>query len=71
MIAKARLPILSDHEKACATSLGMAVAYQWRTLPDSVQALLLDQACVVDVPPMGKQLREALELFVRTDRSGE
>ena len=71
MIAKARMPILSDHEKAYAISLGMAVAYQWRALPDSVQALLLDQACVVDVPPMGKQLREALELFVRTDRSGE
>ncbi len=71
MIAKTKLPILSDQEKAYATSLGMAVAYQWRALPDKAQALLLDQACVVDVPHMGKQLREALELFVRTDRSGE
>ncbi|MER9047673.1 hypothetical protein NKH89_10400 [Mesorhizobium sp. M0923] len=65
MSIKARVPKIAKGDEHLATRLGMAVAFQWDSLPPEAQETIIQQATFVEMPPMQVQQKQSLEAFIR------
>jgi hypothetical protein len=69
MSIRARTPKIAEGDEHLAIRLGMAVAFQWDNLPKEAQALIIEQATFVEMPPIQVQQKQSLEAFVRKHKA--